>query len=237
MIADDVLLDHGRADDRAISDDGGPTDPRLRKVWDELMRPSHRRSSGFRYPTTFDTGDGASAADRQKAAAYFLIRMAFGRPWPVMTKAERDATVTDLRDMATTLRTKVDSLERNGLIPSWNMADWSSVPSMIVAAMDAEAAADDVERMVLLTDRDRGNHSERGMVVWLASWTQFLFGETLPAVVGNLAELVTGKRISESRIRRWANKNKNISDKPKTGRRRRSRKRQAKSSGFDGVEQ
>ena len=120
-----------------------------------------------------------------------------------MQRRERDALREDLRILAATLRTTVDRLQRLGLRPLHNVADWPRVDPLIVAAKDAEAAANDLERKVLLIDRDRGMAFERALAVRLARISQLLFGKALPRVVATLVEVVSGHPIEARRVRDW----------------------------------
>ena len=141
------LIELGRVADRvAETGDAQLTDPRLRAVWRQLMR-RNRKDGRFLHPTEFDVGCG-TADDRQRFAISMLLTAACEQPWTLMKRHERDALRDDLCKAAATLRTLVDRLQRLGLRPLHNVADWPRVDPLIVAADEAEAAADDLDRRV-----------------------------------------------------------------------------------------
>ena len=197
-----ALMELGHVAHRVAETGGaGLRDARLVRVWDQLMLRD-RKTDRFLHPTLCDVGYG-TAEQRQQFAIGKLLTAACECPPPAMQRRERDALREDLRILAATLRTTVDRLQRLGLRPLHNVADWPRVDPLIVAADDAEAAANDVERKVLLIDRDRGMQFERALAVWLARMSQRLFGKVLPGVVATLVEVVSGHPIEARRVRDW----------------------------------
>jgi hypothetical protein len=201
-VTDDVgLIELGRTAHRVETGDVQLTDPRLRAVWNQLMRRD-RKTGRFLTPTTFDVGYG-TAEDRQRFAIGMLLTAACEAPRPVMRRCDLDVLRDKMRGQAAMLRSAVDELQRLGLRPLHNIAEWPQADSMIVAAAELDDAADDLEWKVLVVDADHGMQFERAAAVWLAGVCQMLFGKPLYRTVARLVEVLTEHKIDRYRIRDW----------------------------------
>jgi hypothetical protein len=188
------------------------TDPRLRDVWAQLMRQD-RKTGRFLYPTSFDVGYG-TADERQQFAICMLLAAACECPPPAITRQELVALREELRTAAAAVRAAIGRQRRLGLRPvhvvelhsggdGKGLGDCSWIDPWIETADDLEAKANNLERRVLLINRDRGMQFERAMAVWLARMSQLWFGKVLPGVVGTLVEVVSGHPIEARRVRDW----------------------------------
>jgi hypothetical protein len=209
MIDDAAVYELGRVADRGPSErygvaetvDLGPSDPRLARVWQQLMRRD-RKTGGFFYPARLDLGCG-TAEERQRFAIGMLLAAACEAPRPVVTSQERDSMREELRTAAAAVRVAVDHLQRLGLRPLHTLGDWPRLDPWIATGDDVEAKADDLDQTVLVVGRDRGMRFERAMAVWLATMCRLLFDKVLPGVVAALVEVVVGRPVNEWRILEW----------------------------------
>src|SRR5262249_19028654 len=116
---------------------------------------------------------------------------------------ERNTIRDDLLAAAAALRKAAGHLHRVGLRPNHQLGDNPQIDPWIETAEDVEAKADDLDRMALVVERDRGMLFERGKGVQLARMTSLLFDAVLPGIVAMLMEDLIGRPIEAWRITDW----------------------------------
>jgi hypothetical protein len=162
------------------------TDPRMRKVWAELLKRTRNSKSTFLHLAK-QTWDFDDEADRQNTALssllYLAVNLVMSDP-TVMTRAQVEAERHRCLD---------DQMAAH------HRGDVSAARNHEAKATSWAAAA--ATRLVV--ERDSGDAQGRCFAILFADQCRHLFGSPLYGMTAVVASVAIGRRFTQRRIRGW----------------------------------
>jgi hypothetical protein len=178
------------------------TDPRMRSVWSELLRPSRRPEGGFLHPAKVDWAP--TAVERQDMALVLLLGQVYaGVGSRAALRSDVEQHRAELRELADKLRREAEDLGAEEDFASVPLAEWRS-PKLNAAADVLEARAAHIDdRYCLIVERDRGQLEARPAATWISNSCVMLFGSPLHGVTAILTSVALDCEVPEERVRGW----------------------------------
>jgi hypothetical protein len=215
------------------------TDKRMKPVWDELKKETHKVAARSVLETCVSHAVvprealQSSLTDRDAALTLFFwyaYAIAFMRP-TVGKISSRDLPIARCQHEAAALRLSAIRLwqldlspEREFLPPEVSEQFNAHIDNIENAAKFFDEVAAPLIRLraaeaPLVVSKDYGNRDTRGYVRMLAAETRKLFGTTLIRTLATTASVALLTEVTPIQVRRWTEKRKRTNRKPSKARR------------------